>query len=244
MKKTKLKKQRKVKDMWNAFMTRGANFNKSSFDIPLCPTTIKKDEIPKKIITFSEAFQVYKKKLKYNKNFKDDSYVCFYEDDQYFDGKRKGIWAYPKNAYNILRHFSGIITPDFSTYQDFPMAIKIYNTYRMRAFGYWYGTICKNNVINNVRWGTSETYKFCFDGIPKYSIVSIGTVGGSPFKLLDRTRFEEGLFEMVKVLKPYAIIVYGSAKYSCFETLKRFGIKIFEFQSRTSSYYQQRRDSK
>ncbi|MBQ0071515.1 MAG: DUF4417 domain-containing protein, partial [Spirochaetales bacterium] len=31
------------------------------------------------------------------------------------------------------------ITPDFSTNQDFPEAIKIYATYRMRAFGYWLG---------------------------------------------------------------------------------------------------------
>ncbi|MBQ0071809.1 MAG: DUF4417 domain-containing protein [Spirochaetales bacterium] len=55
-----------------------------------------------------------------------------------------------KSALKILRHFSGVITPDFSTNQDFPEAIKIYATYRMRAFGSWLG--CEGiEVINNVR---------------------------------------------------------------------------------------------
>lgn len=62
----------------------------------------------------------------------------------------------------------------------------------MRAFGYWYGTMCRKQVINNVRWGTEETYEYCFDGIEENSTVAIGTVGGSPYKLIDRERFEKG----------------------------------------------------
>ena len=234
-------KRRNIKDIWNAFMVDGADFSNSNYDIPFCPTTAKKSEIPNEIITFSEAVTLFHKMIKEDKDFKIDAYVCFYEDDQNFDGKRRGIWTFPKNAYGILQHFSGIITPDFSTYQDFPIALKIYNTYRMRAFGYWYGIKCGKKVINNVRWGSKETYIFCFEGIPKNSIVAIGTVGGSPFKLLDRQRFEDGLDEMVRRLHPYGIIVYGSAKYPCLERLKTQGIRIFEFPSRTASYYQNRR---
>ncbi|MDO4484021.1 MAG: DUF4417 domain-containing protein [Clostridia bacterium] len=47
--------------------------------------------------------------------------------------------------------------------------------------------------MNNVRWGTSESYRYCFVGIPTHSVVAIGTVGGSPRKLEDRERFETGL---------------------------------------------------
>lgn len=230
-----------IKDIWNAFMVYGADFSASTFDIPLCPTTVRRDAIPNRIVTFSEAINIYNKFRKISEEFKIDAFVCFYEDDQNFDGKRKGIWANPRNAYNILKHFSGIITPDFSTYQDFPIALKIYNTYRMRAFGYWYGSKCEKYVINNLRWGTAETYRFCFDGIQKNSIVAIGTVGGSPFKLLDRKRFEDGLEEMIKRLCPHTIIVYGSANYPCFKRLKERGIEIFEYPSRTNSYYQNRR---
>lgn len=239
----KIKIRKNIKDIWNSFMVEGADFSKSEFDIPFCPTTVDINEIPSTIITYSEAKVIYKKENRKNKNFENDAFVCFYEDDQNFDGKRKGIRVNPKKAYNILKHFKGIITPDFSTYQDFPISIKIFNTYRMRAFGYWYGTLCNKKVISNARWGTEETYKFCFNGIPQNSIIAIGTVGGSPFRLIDRKRFEEGLDEMVKILKPYAIIIYGSANYSCFDKLKDQDIKIYSYPSRTASYFKNRGDS-
>lgn len=229
--------RKNIKDIWNAFMVKNADFTKSKYDIPYCPTTTNANEIPENIITFSEAINIYNKNIKNNKNFFCNAYVCFYEDDQKFDGKNKGIWSNPKGAYDILNHFDGLITPDFSTYQDFPISLKIYNTYRMRAFGYWYGTLCKKKVINNVRWGTRETFNFCFDGIPKNSIIAIGTVGGSPFKLIDRERFENGLLVMMKKLSPKTIIIYGSAKYRCLKELSHNGVKIYEFTSRTSLYF-------
>ena len=231
--------RRNIKDIWNAFMASGADFSASDFDIPLCNTTA--DGIPSNLLTFSEAKKVYKMEISKNKDFKSNSFVCFYEDDQYFDGPLNGIWSRPKDAYNVLKHFKGIITPDFSTYQDFPSALKIYNAYRMRAFGHWFGTICGKRVINNVRWGTEETFPYCFDGIPRDSIVAIGTVGGSPRKLIDRGRFEKGLAVMVKRLRPKTILVYGSAKYPCFIRLKDMGIQILEYQSRTASYFETRR---
>ena len=73
----------------------------------------------------------------------------------------------------IIKHFGGIITPDFSTNIDFPQALKFFNTYRMRAFGYWV-SIFGINVINNVRW-SPDTKAYCFNGIPKNSVVCLGT---------------------------------------------------------------------
>ena len=92
-----------------------------------------------------------------------------------------------------------------------------------------------------MRWGTPETYKYCFDGIPKNSIIAIGTVGGSPRKLIDRKRFEDGLREMVERLNPHTIIVYGSAKYPCFEKLKKQGINIVAFSSETAKAFEGRK---
>ncbi len=83
------------------------------------------------------------------------------------------------------------------------------------------GTVSKHGeVINNVRWGTLETYRYCFDGIPENSIVAIGTCGGSPRKMINRKRFEDGLFEMIKRQNTHTVIVYGLAKYDCIEKLK------------------------
>jgi len=94
------------KDMWNAFMVRGAEFSPN--DIPLCPTTAK--ALPKDIITYSEAVTIYRKKIREDARFHDDSFVCFYEDDRRFDG-RDGIWFSPRRACSILSHFEGIVPP-------------------------------------------------------------------------------------------------------------------------------------
>lgn len=220
-----------IKDIWwKAYMVDGAEFSPN--DIPYCPTTAT--ELPRRIITYREARDLYRRELRrHHRNFRCDAFVCFYEDDQGFDSTR-GIWFCSILAYRVLVHFAGIITPDFSTNQDFPMPLKLWNVYRMRAFGYWYGTICGHQVINNVRWGTRETYWFDFDGIERNGVVAIGTVGGSPFRLLDRPRFEEGLEEMVRVLSPHTIIVYGSANYDCFRRLEAQGITIVSYPGRTS----------
>lgn len=214
-------------------MVKGARFTDN--DIPVCPTTAL--ALPSKLITYSEAKTIHSKSIRNNKDYFYDAFVCFYEDDQNFDGLENSVWYHPKKAYNILKHFKGIITPDFSTYQDFPDPIKRMNTYRMRAFGYWFGTLCKKQVINNVRFGTEETYGYCFDGIEKGSIVAIGTVAGSPRRKENRERVNKGLLEMVRRLKPKCIVIYGSSSFECFEILKNDGVKILQFDSRTASFF-------
>lgn len=231
-----VKTRRGCKDVWNAFMVRGATFTEN--DIPICPTTAK--ELPHDIITWEEAKAIYKKhRIKKDLSFRHDAFVCWYLDDHKFDGLR-GIWHDYKFALKVLQHFAGAITPDFSTYQDFPKPLKLYNTYRMRSFGYWLG----NNgipVINNVRWGTQETFSYCFDGIEKNSIIAIGTCGGSPRRLRDRNRFDRGIDELVKRLQPHTIVVYGSANYQCFEKLKAQGIKVIAFSSETATAFERRK---
>lgn len=223
------------KDIFNAYMFKGAIFGRN--DIPHCPTTATK--LPEEVITWEEAKSIYKKELRLkNETFKHNAFVCFYMDDHKFDGAR-GIWHDSAHALKVLRHFAGVITPDFSTYQDFPEPLKIYNTYRMRAFGYWLGAN-GISVINNVRWGTPESYRYCFDGIDTNSVVSIGTVGGSPRKYVDRYRFEKGLEELVRVLHPHTIIIYGSANYPCIEKLKEQGITIIAFSSETAKAFERR----
>lgn len=228
------------KDIWNAFMCNDADFGTNGIDIPYCPNTATSP--PTKIITWTKAKEIYRKNIqRKNYDFKYDAFVCWYIDDYKFDGPR-GIWHDCNQTLKILKHFAGAITPDFSTYQDFPDPIKRYNTYRIRVYGIWLG---KNGipVINNVRWGSSETFQYCFEGIPENSIVAIGTVGGSPRKTKDRRRFELGLYEMVKVLKPHTIIVYGSANYPCFEKLKQEGITIIPYPSETSEIYEGRKNN-
>ena len=171
-------------------MVDGARFF-PEFDIPECPCTAK--NIPTNLIYYNDM----------QENRKYRGFVHFYMDDYKFES----IWNHPQAALKKFKNCDGVITPDFSTYQDMPVALKIYNTYRMRAFGYWLG---QNGiqVINNVRWGTPETFKFCFDGIPKNSIVSVSTVGCLGTKR-DEERFVEGLAKMIETLEPSHILMYG-----------------------------------
>lgn len=225
-----------LKDLWNSNMVEGADFSKEN-DIPYCPTILS--SIPKRIITWEEAKTIYAKKRRKNKDFYEDAFVCFYIDDYKFDGLVSGIWWHSKQALKVLKHFQGIITPDYSTYVDFPDPINRFNTYRMRAFGYWIG---KNGieVVNNVRWSYSYTYLYSFDGIEENSVVAIGTVGGSPRKLADRNRFEEGILAMVDYLHPHTILVYGSTNYPIFDVLREKGINIIAYKSRTAIAYEER----
>ena len=72
-------------------------------------------------------------------------------------------------------------------------------------------------------------------------MIAIGTVGGNPRNLVDRKRFEEGLDELIRVLHPHTIIVYGSAKYPCFEKLLKQGIRVIAYPSHTASAFEKRR---
>ena len=222
-----------IVDIWNAFMVEGAPFSQN--DIPFCPTTT--DIIPSRLISYEEAKSIHKKEMRAgHSDYYVDAFIHFYIDDQKFDGKLSSIWLYPEKALAIVRHFSGIIAPDFSTYADFPDPIKRWNIYRMNAFGYWIGSL-GISVISNSRWGTEETWQYCFDGNPYNSIIAIGTVASGIRLRKNRSLFEDGLFYMIEKLHPHTIIVYGSVNYSCFDILRKQGIKIISFPSKTSEAF-------
>ncbi len=218
---------------WNPQLVEGALFD--DLDIPHCPTIASC--IPAEIITYEEAKILFRKEIKNNLNFKSNAYVCFYIDDYKFDTFR-GIWFSPNKALSILKHFKGIITPDFSTYLDFPLTLKLWNTYRMRAFGYWCGKQGLE-VINNVR-GSIIDFAYCFRGIPTNSIVAIGTVGSGLKLLKNREQFKCWFNEMINTLKPKALIIYGSANYEEIRCASELGIEIYQFESKTSKDFKRR----
>jgi hypothetical protein len=86
------------------------------------------------------------------------------------------------------------------------------NVYFSRAVGYY---LQRNGipVIPNVRWGEESTYSFAFSGIPKHSIVAIGSNGcmakDKSNASIVRETFKEGLPAMLKAIEPEAVVVYG-----------------------------------
>lgn len=219
--KEKYRPRKGCKDVFNAFMVEEATFE-GKYDFPVSPTL--KEEIPKELI----AYDLTSSSVDY------DAYVHFYIDDYKFDGKR-GIWNEPDKALERLKRFKGVISPDFSTNLDFPVSLKLYNFYRIRAFSYY---LAKNgvNVINNVRWSDQTSYEYCFDGIPKNGIIAIGTIGCIKEKKYWKM-YQQGLDEMIKRLTPHTIIVYGKAPDKFFKKHRENGIRIVEFESQTSKAF-------
>ncbi len=211
---------------WNAVMVKDCK-EWDDYNIPFCRSL--KEEVPEGLITWKEAKHIFKENIRKNKDFKRNEYICFYLDDFLFDGIN-GIWFAYNKAYEIIKHFAGIITPDFSTFADFPLPLKWWNTYRMRAFGFWCSTM-DINAINNVRW-SKDTLNICFKGIPKNSIVAIGAVASRLKYLKNRADFEEYLIRMIEELEPHTILIYGSSNYNCFKSLWTCGIKIVTYPSR------------
>ena len=159
-------------------------------------------------------------------NFKDyDCWVSFYEENARFER----LWNNPKKYLQKLKKFQGIISPDFSMYRDMPFCMQLWNTYRSRALAAW---LQKQGVeiIPNVRYNDSRTYDFCFDGIEKHKTIAIGTHGCIKRKA-DRLLFQQGLYELVKRLRPKTLIVYGAAPKTIFQPYIDIGIEVIAFES-------------
>lgn len=149
--------------------------------------------IPKKIIGFNYAKTAKEKNVG----------VHFYLDDYQFER----IWNNPDEYLETLSQYDCILSPDFSLYLDMPFSMKIWNIYRSRLIGQYY-QMCGLNVIPTISWAEKETFEFCFDGIPKGSIVSISTIGvkrsEEAFKI-----WKNGVDEMIKRIEPSTILIYG-----------------------------------
>ncbi len=155
---------------------------------------IKNDNyIPENLIGFNYA------KTSKDKN----AGIHFYLDDYQFER----IWNSPSDYIDTLGEYDCILSPDFSLYMDMPIAMKIWNVYRSRLIGQYYQTQ-GIKVIPTISWAEKETYDFCFDGIPKGSIVSISTIG---VKQNDEALkiWKDGVNEMIKRIEPSIILVYG-----------------------------------
>ena len=98
--------------------------------------------------------------------------VDFFLDDYQFER----VWNRPDNYVDKLSKFDCVLTPDFSLYTDFPLAMQIWNTYRSRLIGrYWQD--CGITVIPTASRSTHESNNLRFDGLPENSILALSTVG-------------------------------------------------------------------
>lgn len=138
-----------------------------------------------------------------------ENYIAhFYYDDYKFIS----AWREPEKYLERLKEFKAVVSPDFSVYTDFPRALQILACYRRQWCGaYWQSEGI--DVIPDVVWGDKDSFDYCFDGIPKHSVVAVSTVGVRNDKTWNNKEgdlFKAGYDEMIKRLEPTKIIVYGS----------------------------------
>ena len=198
-----------IDDGFRADLVEKAYFD-GIFEIPVID---KPQEIiiPKGLIPFTK-----RKRDTDHKNF-----ICFYEHDIKFRDCLIAVDEY----IDDLSEYPGIVSPDCSLYLDMPLCLQIANVYINRAIGHYFQErgMC---VIPNVRWGDERTYttkvlpeKIAFLGIPKHSIVSVGTYGCVKSNEA-KHYFREGLIAMLETLEPKVVLVYGAMPKQIFEGLE------------------------
>mgnify|MGYP004521155895 CR=1 FL=1 len=140
---------------------------------------------------------------------KADKAVHFFLDDFHFER----IWKDPLKYYERLQPFPCVLSPDFSMFTEFPLAMQIYNHYRK----HWLAAYWQNhgiNVIPTIGWVDEDSYEWCFDGEPCGSTVAISSVGTQKSKESKRL-FIRGYNEMIERLNPSKIIFYGNVPEEC-----------------------------
>ena len=135
--------------------------------------------------------------------------VHFFLDDYQFDA----LWRNPDRYVYKLSKFRYVLTPDFSTYTDFPKAIQIYNHYRK----HWIGAYLQEygcHVIPTISWSTPDSYDWCFDGEPEGGTVAVSSVGCMNGKA-KKELFISGYNAMIERLRPESIVFYGKVPEEC-----------------------------
>lgn len=127
----------------------------------------------------------------------------FFIDDYQFER----VWNRPLDYVAALKGFGCVLTPDFSLYMDMPAPMQAWNRYRSQACGLiWERAGLK--VVPTLSWAGSESYEFCFDGVPRRSTVAVSTVGvkGDDASM---AAWRGGMSEAMRRLEPRRVLLYG-----------------------------------
>lgn len=146
---------------------------------------------------------------------KKDAAIHFFIDDYQFER----LWNNPLKYIHTLKKYNYILSPDFSLYLDYPKAYQHFNHWRKHAISAF---LQANGikVIPTLSWSDEESFKWCFDGIEKGSIVAVSSVGSMKDEL-SKERFIKGFVKAIEVLEPIKIIYFGilPGELNCYQDL-------------------------
>lgn len=140
----------------------------------------------------------------FEKQQKTDYGVHFFLDDYQFER----LWKRPDKYIELLRKFKYVLSPDFSMYMDYPKAMQMWKHYQKHWLGA-YMELFGIKVIPTIGWSDKESFKWCFDGEPKNSIVAVSSIGTQKYKE-SKKAFLDGYNKMLEILKPTKILFWGN----------------------------------
>lgn len=182
--------QRKER-MLNSFMLREVTLT-GPYDMPVV-SACNNFNVPDGFIASHEA----------KSSPRHDVGVLFYEYDYLFDR----VWNDPYAALLLLKQFPCAIGTDFSQFLNMPFPARIWNNYRNKLMMAWFQAN-DLTIIPNVTWSDPSSYDYCFDGMPRHSIIAINSLGAKGNT--DSTYFwQKGYEEALRRLEPIKILRYG-----------------------------------
>lgn len=138
------------------------------------------------------------------KQQKTDFGVHFFLDDYQFNR----LWNNPDKYIKLLLKFKYVLSPDFSMYTDYPKAMQMWKHYQKHWLGA-YMELFGIKVIPTIGWSDKDSFKWCFDGEPRNSIVAVSSIGTQRYEA-SRQAFLDGYNKMLEVLKPTKILFWGN----------------------------------
>lgn len=207
-----------TRDVLHAYMTRGVIIDQFSG----MPIMRPEHEVPKGIITFSEAMK--------SKDPDYSFYVAFYENDDQIERFWNNPWKYLKK----LSKFAGFVATDYSTGPNIPDPVRRFNVYRNQLIGAWLQSL-GFHVLCNVRCPAFGCDYF-MAGAPRNSLIAVGEVGCVKNRY-DRNRFEGGLIRAINELHPRGIVVVGEDSYNVFDCARSREVPLYFFSGQTEGYF-------
>lgn len=140
-------------------------------------------------------------KTKLNDDENTDKTIHFFTYDWMFES----VYEKPEKAMEKLDQYYALLTPEFSTYKDMPLARQLDSVFKNRWCGaYWQKQGMR--VIPTISWGSIPCMEFCFDGVEKGSVVAVSTYTRED----NKKGFMLGYNKMMEIIRPSAIICYGT----------------------------------
>lgn len=182
-----------IDDGFRSELVEGARYD-GPYDIPVIEALPEWVSLPVSLIPFDKR----------NQTNDHEQWVHSY----LFDFRFRPLITNIDKYVEVLRQFSGFISPDPSLYRDMPIATQIANTYLNRAVGHHVQRMGIPTVAN-IRWGDERSFDFAFAGAPHRSMVATSNHGSLRGKE-NLYWFERGFDEMMCRLEPRRVILHGN----------------------------------